>query len=164
MPQDISIPLTVTKYPDPTPEELQDPLFEAIWQVIKGWDLSEEQKDGENRGYMNAMGNHAAAILHAVQAAMCLPIGVLGDAAPSDGLHHQQDPVRNPMWFDEDGAQDDHLIETLEEADEKGEWLFVMWAKPDLQCYHMVHKLGVTMPEKEVLAAIRIWAEGELNK
>lgn len=28
-------------YPDPTPEMLDgDPLFEAIWQAIKEWDIS----------------------------------------------------------------------------------------------------------------------------
>lgn len=29
-------------YPNPTDEDLQDPVFEAVGQAIKGWDLSRE--------------------------------------------------------------------------------------------------------------------------
>lgn len=28
------------EYPGPTPEELQNPVFEAIWQAINRWDIS----------------------------------------------------------------------------------------------------------------------------
>jgi hypothetical protein len=44
--------------PDPTPDMLNDPMFNAIWDVIKTWDI--------NAG--GATGNHARAILDRLRA------------------------------------------------------------------------------------------------
>lgn len=52
------------EWPDPTPAELEDPRFNAVWEVIKTWDIN---VPGVYVGYMGACGNHAAAILHALQ-------------------------------------------------------------------------------------------------
>jgi hypothetical protein len=51
-------------WPSPTPAELQDPRFQAIWDVIRRWDVN---VPGVYAGYMGATGNHAAAILHSLQ-------------------------------------------------------------------------------------------------
>lgn len=56
---DITLP-----WPDPTPEMLKDdPLFDAIWAVIKSWDVNVA---GAYTGYMGATGNHVRAIYDAV--------------------------------------------------------------------------------------------------
>lgn len=55
----ISIP-----WPDPTPEMLQDPQFNAIWSAIKGWDIN---VPGAYGGYCGATGNHVRAILDALR-------------------------------------------------------------------------------------------------
>lgn len=53
-------------YPDPTPEMLDgDPLFEAIWQAIKGWDIS--RHPAYNRLYAGATGNDVRHIYDAVK-------------------------------------------------------------------------------------------------
>ncbi len=52
-------------YRDPTPEELKSPLFNAIWQEIKSWDIN---VPSEYSGYSGATGNHVCAILDAVRA------------------------------------------------------------------------------------------------
>jgi hypothetical protein len=48
---------------DPTPEMLQDPRFEAVWQCIKSWDIN---VPGVYVGYCGATGNHVRAILDAL--------------------------------------------------------------------------------------------------
>ena len=49
--------------PNPTPEQLSSPEFEAIWQVIKSWDVNvPEFYDG----YCGANGSHVALILDAL--------------------------------------------------------------------------------------------------
>lgn len=51
---------------DPTPDELQDPVFDAIWQTIKRWDIGHpSEASGTYRG---AIGNDAAEIYRAVKA------------------------------------------------------------------------------------------------
>jgi hypothetical protein len=50
-------------WPDPTPEMLVDPHFEAIWQTIKTWDINVPAAYG---GYCRATGNHVRAILDAL--------------------------------------------------------------------------------------------------
>jgi hypothetical protein len=58
-------PATVTNMPNPTPAMLAgDPLFDAIWQAIKGWDIG---VPGVYSGYCGALGNHARAIYDAVR-------------------------------------------------------------------------------------------------
>lgn len=52
------------EYPDPSESDLVDPAFEAIWQAIKGWDLSREQADGM---YSGATGNDVMHILNALR-------------------------------------------------------------------------------------------------
>ncbi len=49
-------------WPDPTPEMLKTPEFEAIWQCIKNWDIEVVSGDG----YSSATGNHVRAILDAL--------------------------------------------------------------------------------------------------
>lgn len=54
------------EYPDPTPEMLDgDPLFDAIWSAIKGWDIS-RHNDGL---YSGPTGNDARHIYDAVKRA-----------------------------------------------------------------------------------------------
>lgn len=51
-------------WPSPTPEMLNgDPLFDAIWAVIKTWDIN---VPCAYSGYMGATGNHVRAIYDAV--------------------------------------------------------------------------------------------------
>jgi hypothetical protein len=51
-------------YPDPTPEMLAgDPLFDAIWGAIKGWDISRFS----NGQYAGASGNDVRRIYDAVK-------------------------------------------------------------------------------------------------
>lgn len=49
--------------PDPTPEMLETPEFNAVWECIKRWDI--EVKPGD--GYAGATGNHVRAILDALE-------------------------------------------------------------------------------------------------
>jgi hypothetical protein len=51
-------------YREPTLDELKDPLWNRIWQVIKSWDIN---VPGEYELYMNATGNHVCAIYDAVR-------------------------------------------------------------------------------------------------
>lgn len=51
-------------FPDPTPEMLETPEFNAIWNVIKSWDIA---VPGAYTGYTGAMGNHARIILDALK-------------------------------------------------------------------------------------------------
>ena len=53
-------------WPDPTPEMLQTPEFNAVWNCIKRWDIN--VPDAYN-GYMGATGNHVRAILDALKEA-----------------------------------------------------------------------------------------------
>jgi hypothetical protein len=50
-------------WPDPTPEMLRTPRFEAVWQCIKKWDINVPNAYG---GYCGATGNHVRAILDAL--------------------------------------------------------------------------------------------------
>jgi hypothetical protein len=56
-------PKAMTAWPDPTPEMLKNPFFEAIWQVIKKWDVNVPHAYS---GYCGATGNHARAILEGI--------------------------------------------------------------------------------------------------
>lgn len=53
-------------YPDPTEADLADPSFEAVWQAIKGWDVSREP--GTHRMYAGTTGNDVMRILAALRA------------------------------------------------------------------------------------------------
>jgi hypothetical protein len=48
----------------PTETELTDPLFDAIWETIKTWDIN---VPGVYNGYCSATGNHVKAILDAIK-------------------------------------------------------------------------------------------------
>jgi hypothetical protein len=51
-------------YSDPTPEMLENPVWNAIWDEIKTWDINVPT---EYSGY-DVTGNHATAIYKAIQA------------------------------------------------------------------------------------------------
>jgi hypothetical protein len=53
-------------YRDPTPEQLSSPEFEAVWREIKSWDVNAPK---EYEGYCHSTGNHAAAVLNALDRA-----------------------------------------------------------------------------------------------
>jgi creatinine amidohydrolase/Fe(II)-dependent formamide hydrolase-like protein len=56
--------MTNNNWPDPTPEMLNgDPIFDAIWGVIKSWDIN---VPAVYSGYCGATGNHARAIRDAI--------------------------------------------------------------------------------------------------
>lgn len=48
---------------EPTKDDLESPLFNRIWEVIKGWDI--QRKPGE--GYAGATGTEVMAIIEAVK-------------------------------------------------------------------------------------------------
>lgn len=50
-------------YQDPTPEMTIDPLWNAIWDELKTWDINVPT---EYVGYMGATGNHVTAIYLAI--------------------------------------------------------------------------------------------------
>lgn len=58
------------QWPDPTPEMLSDPQFEAIWQCIKHWDIN---VPAAYQGYSSATGNHVRAIMDALSASSSTP-------------------------------------------------------------------------------------------
>lgn len=51
------------KWPNPTPEMLDSPVFEAIWRTIQRWDIAVPSAYG---GYCSATGNHVRAIMDAL--------------------------------------------------------------------------------------------------
>ena len=50
---------------EPTKEDLQNPVFEAIWQVIKKWDICRESDWGRSL-YSGATGTDVKEILDAI--------------------------------------------------------------------------------------------------
>lgn len=48
------------KLPNPSPEDLEHPDFEAIWNIIKTWDINLPEY---YRGYMSGNGSHVKLIL-----------------------------------------------------------------------------------------------------
>ena len=52
--------------PNPTEAELASPEFEAIWQVIKSWDVNVPT---HYEGYCGANGSHVKIILDALRSA-----------------------------------------------------------------------------------------------
>ena len=56
--------------PNPTPQMLEgDPVFEAIWQVIKKWDINVPEY---YHGYCSGNGSHVALIYNAIMSALSL--------------------------------------------------------------------------------------------
>ena len=50
--------------PNPTQEQLSDPTFEAIWNVIKTWDVNVPEY---YQGHCGANGSHVVLILNALK-------------------------------------------------------------------------------------------------
>jgi len=50
-------------WPDPTSEMMDDPIFNAIWEAIRTWDINAPDAYW---GYMSATGNHVRAIYDSV--------------------------------------------------------------------------------------------------
>lgn len=88
---------TKPHWSDPTPEMLADPLFEAIWQCIKTWDIN---VPSAYSGYCGATGNHVRAVFDVVMSerqrardeivALREAIGIVRDAAcePDNSYFH----------------------------------------------------------------------------
>jgi hypothetical protein len=55
-------------YQDPTPKMQADPIWHAIWDEIKTWDINVPT---EYAGYSGATGNHVTAIYLAIQETAC---------------------------------------------------------------------------------------------
>ena len=55
---------TTNRWPDPTPEMVKSPEFNAIWECIKKWDIN---VPNAYCGYCGATGNHVRAILDALK-------------------------------------------------------------------------------------------------
>jgi hypothetical protein len=51
--------------PNPTPADLADPVFQAIWSVIKDWDVNVPD---HYEGYSHCSGSHVKLILEALSA------------------------------------------------------------------------------------------------
>jgi hypothetical protein len=67
-------------WPDPTPEMLQTPEFNAIWERIKTWDINVPEVDGPGM-YSGATGNHVRAILDILPLGLSASEAVVGFAA-----------------------------------------------------------------------------------
>src|SRR5882672_4090104 len=61
-------PIMKTSWPDPTPEMLNTPEFNAVWERIKSWDINVPDVYS---GYCGATGNHVRAILDALKNTHC---------------------------------------------------------------------------------------------
>ena len=57
---------------DPTAEEIETPEFNAVWDCIKGWDISEDELWSVGMVRTRAEGPHVVAILDALREAGCL--------------------------------------------------------------------------------------------
>ena len=55
--------------PNPTEEDLQDPEFEAVWQVVKKWDINVPDY---YEGYCGGNGSHVMLLLIALRKARVL--------------------------------------------------------------------------------------------
>ena len=53
--------------PNPTPEEMASPQFEAIWNIIKTWDINVPEY---YRGYSSGNGSHVKLILDELKVVM----------------------------------------------------------------------------------------------
>lgn len=52
---------------DPTEEDIYTPEFDAIWQAIKGWDISRAPEEDGHRLYAGATGTDVMTILNALK-------------------------------------------------------------------------------------------------
>jgi hypothetical protein len=121
-------------WPDPTPDMLASPQFDAVWQCIRTWDIA---VPAAYTGYCGATGNHVRAILDALAPFLLRvdqltlrpdPASVLVVTLPAGQTDHiyeqlvehlralfkhgpEWEDVRIPMLFLEDGI-------TLAQVDE----------------------------------------------
>jgi hypothetical protein len=54
----------ITEMPNPTEEQMKSPIFNAIWEVIKDWDVNVPEY---YEGYCGANGSHVALILEKIK-------------------------------------------------------------------------------------------------
>ena len=54
------------EWKDPSKEMMESPEFNAVWNLIKYWDINVPEIDGEGV-YKGATGNHVRAILDAIK-------------------------------------------------------------------------------------------------
>lgn len=85
------------EWPSPTEEQINSPQFNAIWNVIKSWDVNIPD---QYFGYCGANGNHVVAILNALrdyfelaQAVKEMLIGVERWANDEDGIPEELAPA-----------------------------------------------------------------------
>ena len=59
---------------DPKPEEITTTEFEAVWNVIKHWDIGVPEDIADNGGqlYCHGTGTHVVCILDALRKANCI--------------------------------------------------------------------------------------------
>jgi predicted NUDIX family phosphoesterase/LysM repeat protein len=78
--------------PNPTEQDLQSPLFEAIWQAIKNWDVNVPSSYG---GYCGATGSHVKIILDSILAVNYAesPVRITGDIGTSGELIQAPDEL-----------------------------------------------------------------------
>ncbi len=74
------------RMPNPTEAMLADPLWEAIWQTIKSWDVNVPE---HYNGYCGANGSHATLIFNAITRPA---------AVDADGVQHTEDCLRSTPW------------------------------------------------------------------
>jgi len=70
---------TFRKMPNPTPMDLVDPLFEAIWSVAKTWDVNAPEY---YNGYCGLNGSHVMLILESVRKALAAEPAAVGELPP----------------------------------------------------------------------------------
>lgn len=78
-------------YQNPTPEMLNDPMWLAIWNELKTWDINVPD---QYSGYMGATGNHATAIYLAIRAKydeVMAETYITRDGAPDPTADHDKD-------------------------------------------------------------------------
>lgn len=78
--------------PNPTEQDLKSPLFEAIWQAIKNWDVNVPSSYG---GYCGATGSHVKIILDSILAVNYAesPVRITGDIGTSGELIQAPDEL-----------------------------------------------------------------------
>jgi hypothetical protein len=59
--------------PNPSAEDQRDPVFLAIFNVIKGWDIRTES----DSGYSGGNGSHVMMILKAVRSELALELAII---------------------------------------------------------------------------------------
>lgn len=84
---------------DPTEAERADPLFDVIWNVIKGWDIGVPEA---YPGYCGATAAHVAILLRAVRGAIGSGVASMDDQDLCDALTDARVEERKRIadWLD----------------------------------------------------------------